>query len=269
MAFPRKLDLKSLSIAFILYIASFLLFNFLTNISYGNYFLPFFLPPILAFSPFFLFAIGNQEIAKKLFLLKKISPSSLMWLLLLVVALIFPLQVMTTAFNSLFTNFDRDFISLAKNMKYVVLHNGLLGSIFLFAIVPAILEEVVFRGFLLGLIRKSGLGNVISVIIVALLFSLFHLSYLSYLPAFISGLIIGYLVVVMRSIYAGIFYHFLNNVIVVSSIFYGTQKMELNFNFIKEHLSWALPLFVFLITVGLWILFVKTARNQKKGLKTN
>lgn len=265
MGFFENLRFKDFFIASALYLSSILLFIFFRNFVYDNYYLQIILPQVLAFTPFFLFAIMNQVITQKCFLLEKISPASLMWVLLLVVVFILPLQIMTTAVNSLFTNFAKDSIAFAKDMKYIVLYNGLWGSIFLFAVMPALFEEVVFRGFLLGLIRRSGMGNAASVIIVALMFSLFHLFYLSYFFAFISGLIIGYLVVMMRSIYGAIFYHLLNNVIVVFFIFYGSQENKSNLDLIKENMGWVLPLSVALLMMGLWILRVRIPTKQKKN----
>lgn len=265
MSFIKNLEFKSLSIAFLLYIFSFLLFNFFTNFSYGNHYWQIIIPQILAFFPFFLFYMSDPEVGQSLLSLKKIPLLSLMWISVLVFILIFPLQILTTVVNSLFPGYDKDVILLTKGMKEVVLSNGLVGSIFLFALIPALFEEFVFRGFLLGLLRKSGLGNIFSVIIVALMFSFLHLSYLNYLPAFISGLLIGYLVVTMRSLYGAIFYHLLHNVIIVSFIFYGSQTDKLNLELIKANLFQFSLLLILLLGVGFWVLRVKIALVQKKN----
>ncbi len=264
MIFIENERFKTLFIALGLYLSSIFLFIFFLKVSYGNYYLQLLLPQFIAFSPFFLFALSKKGAPHQLISLKKLSKLDFLWITLLVVLLIFPLQVITSSLNSLLPNFEKEMAVFSKTIKATVLYNDLLGSLLLFAVIPALLEEVIFRGFLQGLIRKSGLGNFLSIVITALLFSLFHLNLLSYLPAFISGLIIGYLVIAKRSLYAAIYYHLLNNVIVVFSVFYGNETLELNLKFIKENLLWVLPLSILLLIIGLWVLFVKLSSNQKK-----
>jgi sodium transport system permease protein len=78
------------------------------------------------------------------------------------------------------------------------------------AVMPAICEELAFRGFIL-----SGLGSRLktfaAIAATAAFFAAFHLSLYRFLPTFLIGLAAGYLVWKSRSIVAGMILHMLNN----------------------------------------------------------
>lgn len=89
--------------------------------------------------------------------------------------------------------------SLAANILYVV-------SV---ACVPAFVEEFLFRGVLLGVLRKYGDG--FAILISSLLFGLMHGNIVQIPFAFIGGLALAFLVVYTGSIIPAIILHFANN----------------------------------------------------------
>ena len=76
-------------------------------------------------------------------------------------------------------------------------------------IVPAFLEEMVFRGAILQPLRRFGDG--FAIVVSSVLFSLSHLNLYQIPNAFIMGLLMGYFVVRSGSLWAGIIIHFVNN----------------------------------------------------------
>lgn len=78
-----------------------------------------------------------------------------------------------------------------------------------FSVIPAIMEELAFRGVVLGLLRKFGDG--FAVLISAGLFGLMHGNLVQLPFAFIVGLVLGYLVVRTNSLLPAIIVHFANN----------------------------------------------------------
>ena len=74
-----------------------------------------------------------------------------------------------------------------------------------------IMEELVFRGWLLNLLKKYGI--IPAVLFSSLAFGLFHGTLVQAFPAFIIGLILSYLALKYRSIIAGIIVHMLTNAI--------------------------------------------------------
>lgn len=77
------------------------------------------------------------------------------------------------------------------------------------AVLPALVEEMVFRGYILGALRPQGDG--IAIVFSAVLFGLLHGNLLQIPFAFILGLIFGYLTVQTGSIWPAVLIHFLNN----------------------------------------------------------
>lgn len=76
-------------------------------------------------------------------------------------------------------------------------------------ILPAFFEEFVFRGILLGQLRRFGDG--MAIVISSLLFGLFH-SNLQQIPfAFLVGLVMGFILVRTNNIWITISIHFFNN----------------------------------------------------------
>ena len=78
-------------------------------------------------------------------------------------------------------------------------------------VVPAILEELFFRGALQGLMRPS--GSMAAIFGPALLFGLLHLDLAQGLTAFVCGLFLGWLAERTGSVLPGMLLHFLNNTI--------------------------------------------------------
>ncbi len=86
----------------------------------------------------------------------------------------------------------------------------------LIAVLPAIFEEILFRGAILGLLKKS-MGPVARCLVVGILFGLLHLMLIRILPTGILGLIFTAAAIRSRSILVPMIMHLLNNGILVVS----------------------------------------------------
>jgi len=89
--------------------------------------------------------------------------------------------------------------------------SGLLINIFIIALVPAIGEELLFRGVMLRLFKDIFTNVHIAVFVSAVIFSLFHLQFFGFLPRVFLGMILGYLFVYTRNLWVPIVFHFVNN----------------------------------------------------------
>lgn len=86
-------------------------------------------------------------------------------------------------------------------------------NLFTMAVLPALLEEMIYRGYILRVLRPY--GNLFAVLISSALFSLMH-GNLRQIPfAFIVGLVLGSLYVCTNNIWLPIAVHFANNAISV------------------------------------------------------
>lgn len=98
----------------------------------------------------------------------------------------------------------------------------LLFNLLLIAMIPAIGEELLFRGVLQKLLIQ-GTGNIHAGIwITAILFSAMHMQFFGFLPRMMMGVLFGYLFVWTKSLWIPILAHFVNNgmAVVVSFLMY-------------------------------------------------
>lgn len=77
------------------------------------------------------------------------------------------------------------------------------------SIIPPLVEEFLFRGVILGTLRKYGDG--FAIIISALMFGLAHGNFVQTPVTFVTGLILGYMTIHFKSIIPAILLHFFNN----------------------------------------------------------
>lgn len=105
--------------------------------------------------------------------------------------------------------------------KKIILIDGPTGiyqAIFFTAIVPAISEEILFRGFLFGaLLQKLKPRTVI--IISSVVFALVHFNPISLIPLLMIGTYLGISVYYTKSIMVPIIIHFINNLISVTALY--------------------------------------------------
>ncbi len=88
---------------------------------------------------------------------------------------------------------------------------GLIINLIIMAVVPAIGEEMLFRGVLQRLFVAITRNVHVGIFITAFLFSAFHMQFLGFLPRFALGIMLGYAFVMTNSLWAAIWLHFVNN----------------------------------------------------------
>jgi hypothetical protein len=84
-------------------------------------------------------------------------------------------------------------------------------NLLMVGILPAIGEELFFRGVLQKYLCKMTRNTFWGVLITALIFSAIHMQFQGFVPRFLLGMIFGYLYVWTRSIWVPIIVHFVNN----------------------------------------------------------
>lgn len=119
-------------------------------------------------------------------------------------------------------------------------------------IMPAITEELFFRGALQGLLRPC--GSAAAIFGPALLFALLHLDPFQGLTALVCGVFLGWLAERSGSILPGMLLHFVNNCIAFLNLYLRLYA--------PNNLSFAVELFLLLFFpfLGLWLIY--HARQQ-------
>ncbi len=92
---------------------------------------------------------------------------------------------------------------------------GLLLNLLLIALLPAVTEELFFRGALQQLLHRwLGNGHV-AVWIAAAIFSLIHFQFYGFLPRMVLGALLGTLFLYSHNLWIPILFHFVNNATVI------------------------------------------------------
>ena len=106
---------------------------------------------------------------------------------------------------------------------------SLLINVFMIAILPAVGEELIFRGILQKLFTELTGKAFWGIIISAALFSAMHLQFQGFIPRFALGILFSYLLVWTGSLWLPIIAHFVNNLIAIvgyALIYKGTIPPE-------------------------------------------
>lgn len=111
-----------------------------------------------------------------------------------------------------------DVMSQMKNM------GDLLVSLFVMALVPAVVEEAFFRGGFQNMMHRSTNQIWVSIIITSLLFSAIHFSFYGFLTRTALGIILGLIYAHGKNLWMPILAHFVNNGIGVFQLYYLRLK---------------------------------------------
>lgn len=98
-------------------------------------------------------------------------------------------------------------------------------NLLLIAFIPAVGEELLFRGVLQKLLYKWNGRLHLSIWLTAFLFSAMHFQFLGFIPRLLLGGLLGYLFAWSGSVYLPIIAHFTNNAAAVLLAYFTTQSM--------------------------------------------
>ena len=147
--------------------------------------------------------LSRKESLKERLHYNKVKPSTLAYVLFFT-WLSMPLTTLMNAISMLFV--DNTIVAMTD----VILTVPFFLMLFLMAVVPATVEELVYRGITYGGYRKSG-TKFMAVMLSALMFGLMHMNLNQALYAFVIGVLLGLLFEATNSIWTTMFFHFIYN----------------------------------------------------------
>lgn len=138
----------------------------------------------------------------------------------------------------------------------------LVVAIVLLCLVPAVLEELLFRGIILQGLRKY--GDKKAIILSSVLFCLVHLSAEQFIFPLIFGMVMAYIVIKTGSIISSMIIHFTSNTFSILCYYF-----EFNITFEVE--TWQFILiaiaFVFVLWLLTWLLGKISKNVEKKNIE--
>ncbi len=145
---------------------------------------------------------------------------------------------------------------------------GIYGAVLKVVIIAPVIEELIFRGIIMhGLMRNY--PKLIAIFFSGLLFALFHLNPWQFPATFILGMLLGWVMIRTRNIFACIAGHAINNGLVLLSVEYWDRFNEFAFYLIpkKEQLRISgMVMLLSLILIALLTMKWKKENNKHKKI---
>jgi membrane protease YdiL (CAAX protease family) len=137
-------------------------------------------------------------------------------------------------------------------------------NLLLIAVLPAISEELFFRGFMQSVFHKLMRNVHLAVWVTAILFSAFHMQFLGFVPRMILGAVLGYAAVYSGSLLVPMLGHFINNgLAVMMTYFYGPEMLEADAEiFGARSQDWWLALLSGVLVIG-GVVLMRNIRNRQ------
>jgi membrane protease YdiL (CAAX protease family) len=104
--------------------------------------------------------------------------------------------------------------------------SGVAQSLFLIAMVPALMEELYFRGALQRIMGQFITNGWITIILGGLVFSLIHFQFEGFLSRWMLGSMLGWVAWKTGKIWPSVLLHFMNNAL--SILFFHLQGQQMN-----------------------------------------
>ncbi len=229
--------------------------------------------------PSFLCAIILYSNWKKQLSLKTPKPYSIYFLIPLLLILLIPFMNIIIQWNEnivfpqSLSHIEESFKASENSSKLMIntLLKGegigiLIINILLVAGLPALGEELFFRGLLQSHFNNIFKNPHIGIFLAAILFSALHFQFYGFFPRLILGLIFGYLVYYSRSIWTAIIAHFFNNALAVVVVYFknlGKINDEVeNFGTANHQVYYALICFILAIFLTKYLLSIFRKQNK-------
>jgi len=150
--------------------------------------------------------------------------------------------------------------------------SGLALNIIMVGVIPAIGEELFFRGVLQKNLIKITNNAHLGIIISAFIFSAVHMQFYGFLPRMLLGMVLGYVFFWSGSIWASIAVHFIYNTMAVIGyylVYVGKLSKEtLEAGSTSSNLMPYTVMSTFLFFYACYVFYKKSADNTEK-VKTN
>jgi membrane protease YdiL (CAAX protease family) len=135
----------------------------------------------------------------------------------------------------------------------------LLINLFIMALLPAIAEELFFRGALQKALLRLTNKPWIAILISSAVFALLHGTFFKLLPIFTLGLLLGTVYYLTRNLWYTIAIHFLNNAFAVLSVYYADRS-----HFLKRLAAddVSVPLYAALISLAVTVFIIYMIKRK-------
>ena len=181
------------------------------------------------------------------------------------VLLIFGTIILGIILSAITSSFFPNSAKAMSSSMNIIYQLGFGRTMLLVAVLPAVCEELMFRGFLLSAMEKHMKPQTV-LLVAAALFGAYHMNMVQSLTTALLGYVIAYVSYHSRSIFPGMLMHFINNALSCIVSFYPLQMMRIFPILAKRALT--VSDLMLMIAVGILLVFVGTKIVQKTSKNT-
>ena len=141
--------------------------------------------------------------------------------------------------------------------------NDLFVNLLLVAFIPAVVEELYFRGALQKTV-KDWFGNaIVAIVITAIIFSAFHFSFFGFLSRMTLGILLGLIYEYTKTIWLPIILHFINNGVAIVVLFLVRNDVKKTNQLMDEGMPIYWGVISLVIIIFLLIQLKKESQNAR------
>jgi uncharacterized protein len=146
-----------------------------------------------------------------------------------------------------------------------------LFNVLIIALIPAIGEELIFRGIIQKKLTNTLRNPIVGIWIAAFIFSAFHMQFEGFLPRFVLGALLGYLYYWSGSLWVPVVAHFMNNFLqILAHYLFQKQITELDIEQIEMISFWQwFPSLILIFFVGYYLWQYNKKLNNNISNNTN
>lgn len=153
--------------------------------------------------------------------------------------------------NELARQMEDDYERQVKVLANLTGWGEFIMALIFMALLPALFEEMFFRGTLQTLLERWWGKPILAIIVTSILFSLIHASVYLFLSRIILGVVLGMLFYFTRNLWVNTFVHFANNALAAAQLFwYHQTQTEVNLDEMDPSLPWWTLIPTLLLTIG-------------------
>jgi membrane protease YdiL (CAAX protease family) len=153
------------------------------------------------------------------------------------------------------------------SVGYMKTTYDLIISIIVLGLIPAIFEEMFFRGCLQPLLISYTKTVFAGILITSIIFSAIHFSYYGFLPRLFLSIMLGYIFYFSKNLWLNIAAHFLNNAYPLAMMYVLSSQGKASKDVLDETVHWGYGILGAVILIGLFALYKREcARVLAKNL---
>ncbi len=168
----------------------------------------------------------------------------------------------TASMKKMFDAMESQYAEQVKLMATFKTPLDYIVALFIIALMPAIVEEVFFRGAMQSIIMRWFKTPWLVIFITGFIFSAIHFSWYGFIPRLGLGMILGYIFYYTGNLWYSIIAHFFNNALMISILYWQYTKEKKIDMEVGESAPWWAGIISAAVVIGLFIVLKKLTETK-------